>query len=57
MAVVEAAEPDEIEAVAEGDQMAELDGEGTLGVNEDGVLVPACDPGMLETTMADDESA
>jgi hypothetical protein len=37
--------------------MAELDGEGTLAVNEDGVLVPACDPGMLETTMADDESA
>jgi hypothetical protein len=37
--------------------MVELISEGTLAVNADGLLVPACDPKLLDATGSGDLSA
>jgi hypothetical protein len=47
-------ESDDVEVVDEGDQMAELVDEGTFVVNADGVLVPTCDPMLLDATGSED---
>jgi hypothetical protein len=54
---IEVIEQDKVEEVDEGDRMVELISEGTLAVNADGLLVPACDPKLLDATGSGDLSA
>jgi hypothetical protein len=54
---MEVVEQDERNEVDEGDRMAELIDEGTLAVSDDGRLVPACDPTLLDAAGSDDWTA